>query len=402
MHRRSNAGGILSTGCYLQSRLRPGSAEATPTPLPPRSSETVIDPRLAQRVAETEERYRAVELELSNPDVIRNLDRLRELGRERAALAGAVQAGREVRAVEAELGGARELLAESTDPEMTELAEEEIDALDERLAGAVARLREALIPPDPMEDRPAVVEIRAGTGGDEAALFGADLVRMYRRLAERCGWTVELMSLSEGIPGAVKEAIFTVRGKGAYGQLRYESGVHRVQRVPETESQGRIHTSAASIAVLPEAEEVDIEIDPADLRVDVFRSSGPGGQSVNTTDSAVRITHLPTELVVTCQDEKSQHKNKAKAMKVLRSRLLDREVTAREAKRAAERRSQIGSGDRSAKIRTYNFPQNRVTDHRIGLTLYRLGDVLDGDLEEVVAALRFARDEERLAGGGGD
>ena len=206
------------------------------------------------------------------------------------------------------------------------------------------------------------------------------------------------MSFSEGIPGSVKEAIFTVRGKGAYGRLRYESGVHRVQRVPETESQGRIHTSAASVAVLPEAGEVDIEIDPADLRIDVFRSSGPGGQSVNTTDSAVRITHLPTELVVTCQDEKSQHKNKSKAMKVLRSRLLDRKIAAHEAVRAAERKSQIGSGDRSAKIRTYNFPQNRVTDHRIGLSLYRLGDVLDGDLQEIVAALRLAREEELLAG----
>ena len=377
------------------------SAQPGPSPTPPPGTmDTIIDPRLAQRVAKTEERFRTVERQLADPDVVRNLDRLRELGRERAGLAGAVEAGRAVRALEAELRGARELLDESTDPEMTELAEEEIAALEERLANAVARLREALIPPDPMEDRPAVVEIRAGTGGDEAALFGADLVRMYRRLAERCGWTVELMSLSEGIPGAVKEAVFTVRGKGAYGRLRYESGVHRVQRVPETESQGRIHTSAASVAVLPEAEEVDIEIDPADLRVDVFRSSGPGGQSVNTTDSAVRITHLPTDLVVTCQDEKSQHKNKAKAMKVLRSRLLDREITAREARRAAERRSQIGSGDRSAKIRTYNFPQNRVTDHRIGLTLYRLGDVLDGDLEEVVSALRLAREEERLAGGG--
>ena len=300
------------------------------------------------------------------------------------------------------MAGAREVYAESGDPEMRALAGEEIAALEGRMEESAAKLRAALVPPDPMEDRPAVVEIRAGTGGDEAGLFGADLMRMYRRLAERCGWTVELLGLSEGILGSVKEAVFTVRGRGAYGRLRYESGVHRVQRVPETESQGRIHTSAASVAVLPEAEDVDIRIDPAELRIDVFRSSGPGGQSVNTTDSAVRITHLPTELVVTCQDEKSQHKNKAKAMKVLRSRLLDRKIAAREAERAAERRSQIGTGDRSAKIRTYNFPQNRVTDHRIGLSLYRLGDILDGDLDELVAALRLAHDEERLVGELGD
>ena len=357
-----------------------------------------IEPRLAARLAEIERRFRAVERELSDPSVVRNLDRLRELGRERAGLETAVATGRELRRLAEELEGARELLAESGDPEMQALAEEEIALLEGRVEVAIGRLREALVPADPMEDRPAVVEIRAGTGGDEAGLFGADLVRMYRRLAERSGWTVELMSISEGIPGSVKEAILTVRGKGAYGRLRYESGVHRVQRVPETESQGRIHTSAASVAVLPEAEEVDVAIDPADLRVDVFRSSGPGGQSVNTTDSAVRITHLPTELVVTCQDEKSQHKNKAKAMKVLRSRLLDRKIAAAEAKRAAARRSQIGSGDRSAKVRTYNFPQNRVTDHRIGLSLYRLGDILDGDLDEIVSALRLAREEERLAG----
>jgi len=362
---------------------------------------TAIDPRLARRVSETEERFRTVERQLSDPDVIRDLDLLRELGRERAGLAAAVETGREVRALEGELAAARELLAESTDPEMTQLAAEEIEVLEDRMERAVAKLRRALVPADPLEDRPAVVEIRAGTGGDEAGLFGADLLRMYRRLAERSGWTVELMSLSEGIPGSVREAIFTVRGKGAYGRLRYESGVHRVQRVPETESQGRIHTSAASVAVLPEAEEVDVEIDPADLRVDVFRSSGPGGQSVNTTDSAVRITHLPTDLVVTCQDEKSQHKNRARAMKVLRSRLLDRRIAAREAERAAERRSQIGTGDRSAKIRTYNFPQNRVTDHRVGLSLYRLADVLDGDLGEIVSALRLARDEERLREGSG-
>ena len=333
--------------------------------------------------------------------MVRDLDRLRELGRERAALATAVEAGREFSALVAEMAGAKELHAESGDPEMRTLAAEEIAALEGRLEESITRLRAALVPPDPMEDRPAVVEIRAGTGGDEAGLFGSDLMRMYRRLAERSGWTVELLGLSEGIPGAIREAVFTVRGRGAYGRLRYESGVHRVQRVPETESQGRIHTSAASVAVLPEAGEVDIEIDPAELRIDVFRSSGPGGQSVNTTDSAVRITHLPTELVVTCQDEKSQHKNKAKAMKVLRSRLLDRKIAAREAERAAERRSQIGSGDRSAKIRTYNFPQNRVTDHRIGLSLYRLGDILDGDLDELVAALRLAHDEELLGGAPG-
>ena len=296
--------------------------------------------------------------------------------------------------------GARELLSEADDPEMRSLAEEEIASLEGQIETLGDRARKLLIAKDPLDDRAAVVEIRAGTGGDAAGLFAHDLFRMYQRVAEREGWDIELMSLSEGIPGSIKEAIFTVRGKGVYGRLRFESGVHRVQRVPETESQGRIHTSAATVAVLPEAEEVDLEIDPKDLRIDVFRSSGPGGQSVNTTDSAVRITHVPTGLVVSCQDEKSQHKNKAKALKVLRSRLLDQKIAEQEAERSRERRAQVGTGDRSAKIRTYNFPQSRVTDHRIKLSLYTLDQVLDGDLSELIAALQLADQEERLRGDG--
>lgn len=360
-----------------------------------------MDPILAERLSETEKRSQEVDAQLADPGVARDAARLRDLGKERAALADVLSAGAAVLALEDQLEGAKELLAEEEDLELRQMAEEEIASLDIRLADANKRFLEVLAPADPMEDRPAVVEIRAGTGGDEAGLFGGDLLRMYRRLAERKGWAVELASLSEGVRGSVKEAVFTVRGKGAYGQLRFESGTHRVQRVPETESQGRVHTSAATVAVLPEAEDVEVEVDPADLRIDVFRSSGPGGQSVNTTDSAVRITHIPTGLVVSCQDEKSQHKNKSRALRVLRSRLLEQMTAEQKAERAAERRSQIGSGDRSAKIRTYNFPQNRVTDHRIGLTLYRLGDILDGDLTEIIRELRLARDAERLAVSGG-
>jgi peptide chain release factor 1 len=307
-----------------------------------------------------------------------------------------VQVGVEIERYLDELAGARDLAAETDDPEMAELASAEVQELEAQITVLASRARELLIPKDPLEDRAAVLEIRAGTGGDEAGLFAADLTKMYMKMAERQGWKTELMNRSEGIPGSIKEVTFLVRGKGAYGRLRYESGVHRVQRVPETESQGRIHTSAATVAVLPEAKEVDLEIDPNDLRIDVFRSSGPGGQSVNTTDSAVRITHNPSGLVVSIQDEKSQHKNKAKAMKVLRSRLLDRMISEQEAERARERKMQVGTGDRSAKIRTYNFPQSRVTDHRIGLSLYRLDDILQGDLDEIVAALRLAKEEERL------
>jgi peptide chain release factor 1 len=357
----------------------------------------ILDPRLLQRLAEAESRLTEIDQELSDPSISGDRASLRDLGRERSELEPIVRAGQEVRRLQEEYESAETLAQDSEDSEMKELAEAEMETLEERISALALEFRELLVPQDPLEDRPAVVEVRAGTGGDEAGLFAGDLLRMYRRLAERKGWSFELISLSEGIPGSIKEVIFSIEGRKVYGQIRYESGVHRVQRVPQTESSGRIHTSAATVAVLPEAEEVDLEIDPADLRIDVFRSSGPGGQSVNTTDSAVRITHLPSGLVVSCQDEKSQHKNKAKALKVLRSRLLDIKIAEQEADRARERRLQVGTGDRSAKIRTYNFPQNRVTDHRIGLTLHRLEDVLDGDLDELISALRLAQEEERLA-----
>ena len=277
------------------------------------------------------------------------------------------------------------------------LARADVERLQPEVERLERELGELLAPTDPLDDRDAIVEIRAGTGGDEAALFAADLFRMYTRFSERRGWKVEVLSLSEGNLGGLKEAIFAARGPKAYGVLRYESGVHRVQRVPVTEAQGRIHTSAATVAVLPEAEEVDIKIEEKDLRIDVFRSSGPGGQSVNTTDSAVRVTHLPTGLVVQCQDQKSQLQNKIKALEILRSRLLDRMVAEQEAARARERRAQVGTGDRSAKIRTYNFPQNRITDHRIHYTVHNLSDVLGGKLDDLIGALKLAGERERLS-----
>ncbi|MDX2194350.1 MAG: peptide chain release factor 1 [Gemmatimonadales bacterium] len=346
------------------------------------------------------DRARDVERLLADPEIARDPARLKALGREHATLAPVQRAAERLARLEEERRQAREVAGDA-DAELAALGRADAARLDGEIAALGAELAELVVPRDPLDDRDAIVELRAGTGGDEAALFAADLLRMYRRFAERRGLVVELMSLSEGTLGGVKEAIFAVRGADAFGLLRRESGVHRVQRVPATETQGRIHTSAATVAVLPEAEEVDVKIEPNDLRIDVFRSSGPGGQSVNTTDSAVRITHLPTGLVVSQQDQKSQLQNKLKAMEVLRARLLDLRIAEQEAERSRLRRSQVSTGDRSAKIRTYNFPQSRVTDHRVNLSVHALQDVLDGRLDEFVEALRLAsrqEQEEALAG----
>ena len=349
------------------------------------------------RLTDIQRRYDDLSHQLADPAIHGDPGRLRELSREHARLAEVVEAGARLARAREELAGARAMLDEGGDPELAAMARDEADRLTGEVDALEDEVRRLLVPRDPLDDRDAVVEVRAGTGGDEAALFAGDLVRMYQRFADRRGWKVEMLSTSEGTAGGFKEAVFTVRGADAYGDLRYESGVHRVQRVPATEAQGRIHTSAATVAVLPEAEEVDVQINPAELKVDVYRSSGPGGQSVNTTDSAVRITHLPTGLVVTCQDEKSQHKNKDKALAVLRSRLLDIRIAEQEAERARDRRAQVGTGDRSAKIRTYNFPQSRVTDHRIGFTTHALQQVLDGGLDEVIGELKLASQAERAA-----
>ena len=351
-----------------------------------------MEARLRQALARAEE----VARELADPETARNPAKLRELGREHARLEQIRQTSARLARLQKELAEAREVLQDK-DPELAQLARADVERLRPEVERCERQLALLLVPADPMDDRDAIVEIRAGTGGDEAALFAAVLFRMYTRYCERKGWKVEVVSLSEGNLGGLKEAIFAARGPGAYGTLRYESGVHRVQRVPVTEAQGRIHTSAATVAVLPEAQDIDVKIEEKDLRIDVFRSSGPGGQSVNTTDSAVRVTHLPTNLVVQCQDQKSQLQNKIKALEILRARLLDRILAEQEAARARERRAQVGTGDRSAKIRTYNFPQNRVTDHRIHHTVHNLSDVVDGDLDELINALRLAGEKERLS-----
>jgi peptide chain release factor 1 len=337
------------------------------------------------KIIETsEKRFSEVTDLLADPKTMTDKKRYRELAIEHANLTEIVEKGRQYRQILKETEDNRELLTSTTDPEMLEMAQAETAELEGRLGTIQAQLELLLIPKDPGDEKSVIIEIRAGTGGEEAALFAANLYRMYAKFIENKGWKIDVMNTHDTGIGGLKEIIFAVEGKGVYGELKLESGVHRVQRVPQTEASGRIHTSAASVAVLPEAEEVDIQIDPNDLKVDVYRSSGPGGQSVNTTDSAVRITHIPTGTVVTCQDEKSQLKNKNKAMKVLRARLLDHAIQEQQATIARQRKTQVGSGDRSEKIRTYNYPQNRVTDHRFGLTLYNLEDVLNGDLDQLI------------------
>ena len=350
-----------------------------------------MESRLRQALARAEEVGQA----LADPKVAKDPEQLRSLGREHTRLAPVVRLAERLARLQDELEQARELSAES-DPELAALAKADLNRLTPEISTITSELHELLLPRDPHDDRDAIMEIRAGTGGDEAALFAADLYRMYQRYSERHNLSWEPISISEGLLGGIKEAIVAVRGQEAYGLLRRESGVHRVQRVPATETQGRIHTSAATVAVLPEAEEVDVRIEPQDLKIDVFRSSGPGGQSVNTTDSAVRITHLPTGMVVSQQDQKSQLQNKIKAMEVLRARLLDRMLAEQESLRAKERRSMVGTGDRSAKIRTYNYPQSRITDHRINLSVHNLAEVLNGDLDEMIDALRMAGRQELI------
>jgi len=344
--------------------------------------------RLALRLAE-------LDATLADPQIAADMKRYRALTREHAEVASLVGRFRRFRQREHDLAGARGML---DDPEMAEMAREEAAQAEADIAALHAELQTALLPRDPDDARNAFVEIRAGTGGDESALFAGELARMYLRYAERCGWRTELLSESESELGGYKEVVIRIEGEGAYGRLRFESGGHRVQRVPATEAQGRIHTSACTVAVLPEPDEAEeVQVNPAELRIDTFRASGAGGQHVNKTDSAIRITHLPTGIVAECQDDRSQHRNKAKAMAVLVARLRDKERSERAAKEAATRKGLIGSGDRSDRIRTYNFPQGRLTDHRINLTLYRVQAIIDGDLDEVIAALQAARSAEQLA-----
>jgi peptide chain release factor 1 len=350
---------------------------------------------MLEKLEEVEGRFAKVEESLGDGEIVRDQAAYQKLAKEHSDLAPLIGKYRRLKTLNEAIRQNAELL-EDPDPEMRDLARTEMQQLREQSTHVEEEIMVLLLPKDPNDEKNTLLEIRAGTGGEEAALFAADLFRLYSKFAEIMHWRVEVMSDHPTGMGGFKEIIVLIEGQGAYSKLKYESGVHRVQRVPSTEAQGRLHTSAVTVAVLPEAEEVDVIIDPEEIRVDVFRSSGPGGQSVNTTDSAIRITHLPTGLVVSCQDEKSQHKNKAKALKILRARILDLKVKEQQDKIAENRKSQVGSGDRSERIRTYNFPQNRLTDHRIGLTLYHLDEIMEGKLSEVIEALNTYYQSEHL------
>ena len=343
-----------------------------------------------------EKKYKELTERSIDPELLKDIKEYQKVMKEHAEIEPIVMKYREYKKYIEELEGAKEMLQEKLDDDMNELVKEEIKELEENIASIEEELKVLLIPKDPNDHKNVIVEIRAGAGGDEAALFAGDLFRMYTRFAERNNWKVEVMSTNEIGIGGYKEVIFMIKGKGAYSKLKFESGVHRVQRVPETEAGGRIHTSTATVAVLPEAEDVDVEINESDLKIDIYRSSGAGGQHVNTTDSAVRITHLPTGIVVSCQDERSQIKNREKAMKILKTRLYDKMLSEQAAEIAEVRKSQVGTGDRSERIRTYNFPQGRVTDHRVNLTLHKLNDILDGDIDEIIETLITTDQAEKL------
>ncbi|MCI5064612.1 peptide chain release factor 1 [bacterium] len=350
------------------------------------------------KLTEVERRYEEIARELSSPEVHGDRERVTQLTKEHKDLSDVVATYRAYQKAKEEFEGSKEILATGKDPELLELAKEEFALLEKELEGLTRDLQLLLLPKDPNDDKNVILEIRAGAGGDEAGIFCGDLFRMYTRYAEDRNWKVDLLGASEASSGGYKEVIAMVKGAGAFSRLKYERGVHRVQRVPATETQGRIHTSTVTVAVLPEAEDVEIDINESELRIDVYRSSGPGGQSVNTTDSAVRITHIPTGIVVAMQDEKSQHKNREKAMKVLQARLYERMQAEADAERQADRRNQVGMGDRSEKVRTYNYPQSRVTDHRIGLTLHSLDAVVNGDIDQIVDPLISHYQAEALKG----
>ncbi|MCL1817920.1 MAG: peptide chain release factor 1 [Spirochaetaceae bacterium] len=351
---------------------------------------------MKERLAALEARAKDLDILIADPDILKDQKRYREILQEHAHVGEAVEGGRRLAALESELAEAQSLAEKESDAELREMAREEARSLEKKTEEAEIRLKSLLVPQDPRDSKNIIMEIRAGTGGEEAALFAADLFRMYARYAEARRWKLEVLSSSDTELKGYKEVVFAMGGQKVYADMKYESGVHRVQRVPATEAGGRTHTSAVTVAVLPEAEESDLEIRGEDLRIDVYRASGAGGQHVNKTESAVRITHLPTGLVVACQDERSQHKNKARAMSVLRSRLLEAEEQKKSAAQSAIRKSMVGSGDRSERIRTYNFPQNRLTDHRINLTLYRLDSIMEGEIGEVVEALKITDREERF------